>query len=57
MSGFETDPTDHDFARRAVEYWRREGLSDDQVQGALIAELGFPTPEAVKIISPRPPTT
>jgi hypothetical protein len=46
MSASETDPTDRDFALRAAGYLRQQGLSDEQVRGALVSELGLLTPEA-----------
>jgi hypothetical protein len=47
--GFETDPTDRQFALRAAEYLRQQGLSDEQVEGALVAELGLREPEAAEL--------
>jgi hypothetical protein len=51
MSGSTNHPTDHEFARRAATYLREQGLTDDQVQSALVAELGLPTPEAEEILA------
>ena len=51
MSGSSNHPADHDFARRAVTYLREQGLTEDQVQTALVAELGLPTPEAEQILA------
>ncbi len=51
MSGTTNQPTDHDFAHRAVTYLREQGLTDAEVQSALIAELGFQTPEAEQILA------
>ena len=41
--------TDRDFALRAAEYLRQQGLSDKQVEGALVSELGFRSPEAAEL--------
>lgn len=49
MSGITYDNTDRDFGLRAAGYLRQQGLSDKQVEGALVTELGFPTPEAAEI--------
>ena len=49
MSGITHDNTDRDFGLRAAGYLRQQGLSDKQVEGALVTELGFPTPEAAEI--------
>lgn len=49
MSAFTPATTDRDFAIRAAEYLREQGLTDEQVEGALIDELGFPSPEAAEI--------
>ncbi len=49
MSGFETVTTDRDFALRAADYLRQQGLSSEQVEGALVSELGFETPEAAEL--------
>ena len=46
MPGFETDNTDRAFALRAAEYLRQQGLSDEQVENALVIELGPLKPEA-----------
>lgn len=44
-----TNEIDHDFARRAASYLRDQGLSDDEVQSALVVELGLDSPEAEQI--------
>lgn len=49
MLGIDDDTTDHDFGLRAAEYLRQQGLSDEQVEGALIDELGFGSPEAAEL--------
>jgi hypothetical protein len=49
MPGFETDATDREFALRAAEYLRLQGLSDEQVEGALVTELGLREPEAAEL--------
>lgn len=49
MSGFESETTDRDFALRAAEYLRQQGLSDKQVEGALVTELGIQRPEAAEL--------
>ncbi len=49
MPGFETDATDRAFALRAAEYLRLQGLSDEQVEGALVTELGLREPEAAEL--------
>jgi hypothetical protein len=41
-----TDSADRDFAIRAAAYLRQQGLSDEQVRGALVTELGLRLPEA-----------
>ena len=51
MSGTTNHPADHNFARRAVTYLREQGLTDDQVQSALVTELGLQTPEAEQILA------
>ncbi len=51
MSGTTNLPTDHEFARRAVTYLREQGLTDDEVQTALVAELGLQMPEAEQILA------
>ncbi len=43
------ETTDRDFALRAAEYLRQQGLSDKQVEGALVSELGFRSPEAAEL--------
>jgi hypothetical protein len=49
MPGFETDTTDREFALRAAEYLRHQGLSDEQVEVALVVELGLHKPEAAEL--------
>ncbi len=49
MPDFETDNTDREFALRAAEYLRQQGLSDEQVSEALVIELGLHRPEAVEL--------
>ncbi len=50
MSGLDTSATDdREFAIRAADYLRQQGLSDEQVEGALVTELGFASPEAAEI--------
>jgi hypothetical protein len=49
MPGFETDTTDRDFALRAADYLRQQGLSDEQVEVALVVELGLREPEAAEL--------
>ncbi len=49
MSGHDNDTTDRQFAIRAVDYLRQQGLSDEQVHGALVTELGFDEPEAAEL--------
>ena len=49
MSGFDSDNTDRDFALRAATYLREQGLTDEQVEGALVTELGFGSPEAAEL--------
>jgi hypothetical protein len=48
MSGVE-DNNDRQFAIRAADYLRQQGLSDEQVEGALVTELGLKTPEAAEL--------
>lgn len=49
MSGYHDNTTDRDFGLRAAEYLREQGLSEEQVEGALVTELGFETPEAAEL--------
>jgi hypothetical protein len=49
MSGVEDTTTERQFAIRAADYLRQQGLSDEQVEGALVTELGFDTPEAAEL--------
>jgi len=49
MTGLEEKTTDRQFAIRAADYLRQQGLSDKQVEGALVTELGFDTPEAAEL--------
>lgn len=49
MSENGEEGTDRDFGLRAAEYLRQQGLSDEQVAGALVTELGFETPEAAEL--------
>lgn len=44
-----TDRQEQDFARRAAAYLREQGLTDDEVKAALVAELGLRAPE-VKLV-------
>ena len=51
MSGLENNETETDrqFAIRAADYLRQQGLSNEQVEGALVTELGLETPEAAEL--------
>ncbi|MEL7157145.1 MAG: hypothetical protein AAFN30_11150 [Actinomycetota bacterium] len=46
-----TDRQEQDFARRAATYLREQGLTDDEVQAALVAELGLKAPEVEQVMS------
>ncbi len=51
MTGLENTETtiDRQFAIRAADYLRQQGLSTEQVEGALVTELGLETPEAAEL--------
>lgn len=51
MSGSSNTAADREFARRAATYLREQGLTDDEVKSALVAELGFRSPEAEELIA------
>ncbi len=46
--GFETE-----FARRAAVYLREQGLSEAEIQEALVAELGLAGAEAEELATPE----
>lgn len=48
MTGPPTDDADHEFARRAAAYLREQGLTEDEITSALVAELGLRSPEAAQ---------
>ncbi len=49
MSVTDSETTDREFGLRAADYLRQQGLSDEQVRGALENELGFQSPEAEEL--------
>ena len=51
MSGSSNDAEYREFARRAAAYLREQGLTDDEVRSALVAELGLNSPDAAEVIA------
>ena len=51
MSGSTIETTDHEFAERAAVYLLDQGLTDDEVQCALVTELGLARPEAAAVLA------
>ncbi len=50
MSGSSSTAADREFARRAAAYLRDQGLTEDEVKTALVAEFGMRSPEAEELI-------
>ncbi|MEM8924539.1 MAG: hypothetical protein AAGD35_13640 [Actinomycetota bacterium] len=46
-----TADTERDFALRAAAYLRGQGLTEEEVQQALVAELGLDAPEAQALVA------
>lgn len=47
------DGFEHDFARRAAVYLREQGLTEEEIQEALVAELGTTAAEAEALATPK----